>query len=70
MSSQGWIAHFDESDFSSVFLSVVDELAIVPITSGNIVTLNGDGRCPSSTSTCRNHQRMVQGEKNMADVIV
>lgn len=51
LSSQGRVAHLDESDFGSIFLGVGDELAIVPVASRNVVALNSDSRCPSSAAT-------------------
>lgn len=56
--SQRWVAHFDESHFCSIFFGIVDELAIIPVASWDIVTLDGDGRSPSSATTFRIRQPM------------
>ena len=36
----------------SVLLGIVDVLPIIPISSGDVLTLNGDGAGPRRTSTC------------------
>ncbi len=42
-----------ESHFGSVFLRVVDELTIIPITGSDVSALNGNSAGPGSATSCR-----------------
>jgi hypothetical protein len=51
LSRQRRVTHLDQGNFGSIFFRVVEELAIIPVASWNVVTLDRDCRGPSSAAT-------------------
>lgn len=48
----GLLVQQQKGDFGGIFFGVVDELAIIPVASGDILALDGDGAGPRGATSC------------------
>lgn len=53
-----WIQYL-EGDLSGILFAIVDELAVIPVTSGNYLALNRDGAGPGGTTSCNFETKVI-----------
>ena len=58
-SSSGLLVQGLEGNFCSVLFGIVDELTVIPVTSGDVLALDGDGAGPSSATSCNSEGNVI-----------